>query len=129
MVSSETPPTSEANDETAFFFSAMATDGIQRGFEEVAVRDARYLDRVLKCQEDPALRTLLRCECEKVGALELDRSVRDFDRRAPCENIGNGALARTVGPHDRVDLARLHVEVEPLENLSAFDRGVQVLDL
>src|SRR5206468_5248528 len=39
------------------------------------------------------------------------------------------ALARAIRPHDGVHLAAVHRQVHALEDLSAFDRGVQVLDL
>jgi len=44
------------------------------------------------------------------------------------QELGQGAFSGAVRPHDRVNLARLHGEVDATENFLAFDRGVQIPD-
>ena len=44
------------------------------------------------------------------------------------EHLGERALARAVRSHDGVDLARLHREVDALEDFLVADARVQVLD-
>src|SRR5437667_9496846 len=43
--------------------------------------------------------------------------------------LGEGALARAVRAHDRVHLARVHHEVDTLQDLAAFDGRVQIPNL
>ena len=47
---------------------------------------------------------------------------------AAGEHPGQGALARAVGPHDGVDLARIHRQVNAAEDLVVVNFRVQVLD-
>ena len=52
----------------------------------------------------------------------------DLVRRVAGEDLGEGALAGAVGPHDGVDLPRVHGEVDAVQDLLLTDRGGQVLD-
>ena len=49
--------------------------------------------------------------------------------RVAGDDVGQGALAGAVRPHQRVDLALVDRQVDALEDLLAVDRGVQILDL
>src|SRR5690606_37131365 len=60
---------------------------------------------------------------------EGDRACGDLVVLLAGEDAGQRGLARAVRTHDGVDLARLDLEVEPLENLVVFDGGVEVGDL
>ena len=85
--------------------------------EEVGVGDARDLDGVLEGEEDALLRTVLWLEVEQVLSLAiLHGAARHLVGRVAHEHLGKGALARAVGPHDRVHLAALHLEVDALED-------------
>ena len=45
--------------------------------------------------------------------------------RPAHEGVGQRALARAVGPHDHVDLAAAHREVDAVQHLAPAGRGVQ----
>ena len=47
----------------------------------------------------------------------------------PGQHVRERALARAVRAHQGVHLARLHVEVDPLEDLAAPGARVQIADL
>ena len=65
-------------------------------------------------------------------------SVMEISHRSPAydkieesarEHLRERALARAVRPHDRVHLARVHLEVDAAQDFAVFHAGVQVLDL
>ena len=90
--------------------------------EEVRVRHARDLDRVLEGEEDALLRAVLRLEVQQVLSIAILRgAARHLVRRVAHEHLGEGALARAVRPHDRVHLAALHLEVDALEDSVVLD--------
>ena len=94
--------------------AAVLADRVQRGLEEVDVADAGDLDRVLEGQEDALPRALLGAQLQQVPALVEHLALGDLVARAAGQDVGQRALARAVGPHDRVDLAGAHVQVEAL---------------
>ena len=49
--------------------------------------------------------------------------------RPPAQHIGQRTLPRPVRPHNRMDLARIDAEREPLEDRLVRDRGGEVIDL
>ena len=61
--------------------------------------------------------------------LKADRALGHLERRVAHDRVGEGRLAGAVGPHQRVDLALLDVEVEAAEDLLVLDAHVQVADL
>ena len=69
-------------------------------------------------------------EVEEIPAEELHLAAGDFVVGVPREHLGERALARAVGAHDRVDLALGHLEVDPLEDLrvGVGDGRVEVAD-
>ena len=108
---------------------AVLADGVQRGLQEVDVRDARDLDRVLEREEDAFAGAHLGRHGEEVAALVEDLALSDLVSGPSGEDVGERALARAVRAHDRVDLARVHREVDAAEDLVASDVRVEVLDL
>ena len=48
---------------------------------------------------------------------------------AARQDVGKGALAGAVGPHDGMDFAGVHFQAQTLEDLAALDLRVQILDL
>src|SRR5689334_14533884 len=73
-------------------------------------------------------RPLLWSHGEEVLALVQHLSGGDRVRRVPGEHLGQRALPRAVRPHDRVHLARVHREIDALEDLPTFHRGMEVSD-
>ncbi len=63
-----------------------------------------------------------------VLALEQDPALGDPVAGVAGEGVGEGGLARAVGAHEGVQLARAHDEVDAAEDLVALDLHVQVLD-
>src|SRR5438094_9800367 len=45
------------------------------------------------------------------------------------EHLGQRALPRSVRSHDRVHFSRAHGQIDAAQDLSAFDGGVEVLNL
>ena len=90
--------------------------GVERGAQEGHVADARDLDRILEREEQPRRRPLLRLEREQVLAVERRGALGDLVALAAGEHVGERRLARAVRPHDRMHLARPHLEVDALED-------------
>ena len=82
---------------------------------------------MLEGEKEPGCGPLLRRQGEQVPALEEDLS-GDVVGFASGEHVGEGALARAVGAHDRVDLACLQLQGETSEDLGLTDLGAQILD-
>src|SRR6202022_4263793 len=78
--------------------------------------------------EDAGQGALLGSDREQVLSLVEDLAFAYLEGLAPGEDLGEGALARPVGAHDGVHLARLDLEIEAAEDLLVRDLGVQVLD-
>ena len=66
---------------------------------------------------------------QKILAFKGDRAFRDVIARAACEDVAKGALARSVGTHDGVHLARLNGEAQSAKDVLAINAGVQVFNL
>ena len=103
--------------------------GVERGLEEVGVVHAGDLDRVLERHEDAFAGARVGIHLEEVLALEQDLAARDDVFGMTGQRAGQRALARAVGPHDGVHFARVHVEVDPLEDLLVFRLDLQILDI
>ena len=79
-----------------------------------------------KAMKRPGLGALVGGGLGDVLALEGDRALGHLERRVAHDRVGERRLAGAVGPHQRVDLALLDVEVEALEDLLVLGAHVQV---
>ena len=85
-----------------------------------------------KARNMPAFAAVVGAPAGDVVALEQDAAVRDLVLGAAEQRGGEGRLARAVGPHQRVDLARADREVDAAEDLAGAGHhrpDVQVLHL
>src|ERR1019366_3194 len=101
---------------------------VERRAQEVQVAHPGDLHRVLEGEEDSGRGPVLGRQGEQVLALEEDRA-GDVVGLVAGHHVGEGALARAVGAHDGVYLARSNFEVDPPKDLIVADLGVEVLDL
>jgi hypothetical protein len=100
---------------------------VQGGPEQVDVVDAGDLHRILEPEEDALAGPLLRAHGQQVPAAEADGPGGDLEPLAPGQHVGERALARAVGPHDGMDLARPDPQGEPLEDRRAGHADMQVV--
>src|SRR4051794_12435761 len=111
----------------------LAVDGGLRGAQEVRDGDAGDLDRVLHGEEEPGAGALVDRHREDVLAVEGHRSARDRVLGVAGDRVGEGRLARAVGSHDRVRLARPDGQVDAAQDLLLAllgrDRDVEAADL
>ena len=110
-----------------------AADLVEGGAQEELVADAGQLNGVLEGEEDAFAGPFEGLHLEQVLGPELGRvddlAARDFVVGVAGDDLGEGALAGAVGPHDGMYLAGLHLEVDAAEDLLAVDAGVEVLDV
>ena len=66
-----------------------------------------------------------RSEGEQVDAVESRVAVEHAVPRVSGEGVREGRLPRSVGPHDGVDLARGHRQVEALQDFLPGDLHTQ----
>jgi len=108
---------------------AVAALTAQRGVEEVVEADAGQLDRVLQREEEAVGGALVGRQPEQLLAVDGDRPAGDDVVVAAHQHVRKGRLPRAVRSHERVDLARTDLEVDPAQDLLARHRGVQIRDL
>jgi len=109
--------------------AAVGADRVEGGAQEVGIAHPGDFDRVLEGQEQPLARPLLGVELEEIAAAVVDLARGDLVPLAARERLGERALAGPVRTHDRVDLAGADAQVDPVQDLLALDRDVQVLQL
>ncbi len=102
--------------------------GVQRGAQEGHSGDARNFHRILEREEHALGGTLVRRHLQQVLALEQDLAAGDFIARLAGDHVRQRRLAGAVRPHDRVDLAFVHGERQPMEDLAILDTNLQVFD-
>ena len=110
-------------------FPARLALRVQRLAQELDVRHAGNLHRVLEAEEQPRRSALVRLHVEQILPVEIDRTLGDLITGPPAEHIRQRRLARAIGTHDRMDFARIDAEREALEDRLVGDRGVEVIDL
>ncbi len=106
----------EKVDGVELLLAAMLPDRVEGRLQEVGVGDAGDFDRVLEGEEDPLAGPLLRRHGQEVLALVADASAGDLVGLPSGEDLRERALARPVRPHDGMDLAEPHLQVDPLQN-------------
>ncbi len=102
--------------------------GVERGAQEVHGRDAGDFHRILERQEHALGGALVRRHLQQVLALEQDLAAGHLVAGLAGDDVGQRRLAGAVRPHDRVDLARIHGQRQPVEDFALLDADLQVLD-
>src|SRR4051812_20174887 len=102
---------------------------VQRGLQEVGVVHAGDLDRILERHEHAFAGPFVWVEVQQILAVKRHLAGRDFVLRVTRQGAGKGALSGSVRTHDRVHFAGVDVEVDPLEDLFAFDVDLEILDI
>ena len=102
---------------------------VHRRTHEVDHAHTRDFDRVLETEEEPFVRTVFGREGQQVLAVELDRTASHLIGGISGQYGRERALARTVGTHNGMHLARFHHEVDAFQYLFAIDTGMQVCNL
>ncbi len=85
-------------------------------------------DGILERQEHALGGALVRVHFQQVFALEQDLATGDFVSGFTGDDVGERRLAGAVRPHDGVDLALVHGQRQPMENLAILDTDLQVFD-
>jgi hypothetical protein len=67
--------------------------------------------------------------CSSRGFVEEDLTLGHLEVRVAHDRVRERGLAGAVGAHQRVELTRTDVQVDPLEDLLVRGVDVQVLDL
>ena len=78
--------------------------------------------------EDARGRTLIRLKLQQVLAPVRHAALRDLVAVAAGQGISQRALARTVRPHDRMDLTCVDGQVQALQNGLVGDVDVKIPD-
>ncbi len=81
-----------------------------------------------KPRNRPDRGAFVRFEFEQILAHEGHAAAGHLVARPAAEHVGKRRLARAVGAHDRVNLARADFEREAAEDFGAADFGVEVVD-
>ncbi len=97
--------------------------GLQGGGQGVVQRHARHLGGVLHGQEQAGLGPLPRRHPEQLDAVEGDRTPGDVVAGPAHDHVGQRRLARPVRPHDGVDLAAGHRQVDAPQDVLTADSG------
>jgi hypothetical protein len=109
-------------------FATLAPLRVERGAQKRHRGDAWDLQRILKGEEEALGGAFVRLHGEHVLAVEQHLAVGDRVIRLAGEHVSERRLARAVRAHDGVDLARVHREVQSVQNLPAVDFDGQILD-
>ena len=109
-----------------FALAARLALRVQRGAQEIHGGDAGNFDRILERQEHALGGALVRRHLEQVLALEQDLAAGDLIAGLAGDDVGQRRFAGAVRPHDRVDLALVHGERQPVENLTLLDTNLQI---
>ena len=96
-----------------------------RGLQHVDEPHARHFDRVLHRQEQALLGPLPGGQTEDLLAVDRDRPVEHLVVSSPHQRVRERRLARAVGAHERVHLARTDLEIDPAQDLVPRDRRTQ----
>ncbi len=115
-------------DELATFLALGIANVRDRVPQEVGDLHAGDRDRVLERQVQTFSGPLVGFHLEHVLAVELDRAVGDFIVRMTSQSVSERAFARAVRTHQGMDLARVDLEIDPLEDQRAGHRHVQVFN-
>ena len=84
------------------------------------------VDEILKAEEQPGAGPLLDRHAEQIAPLEKNLALGHLEALVARQHRGQRALARAVRPHDRMDLAGTHRQIDSLQYLLAVDSGMQI---
>ncbi|MNV58118.1 hypothetical protein D3C71_1504780 [compost metagenome] len=110
------------------YFTAFFTAGVDCAAQEVGIRYAGNFARVLHGQEQSRAGALVNGHFQQVFAFKGYGSFRYFVFRVTHERGGQRTFTCTVRPHDGVNLAALHLEIQSFQNLFPFNRRFQTLN-
>ena len=111
-----------------FALAARLALRVQRGAQERHGGDAGNFDRILERQEHALGGALVGRHLQQVLALEQDFAAGDFVARLAGDDVAQRRFAGAVRPHDRVHLARVHGQRQPVEDLAILDTNLQIFD-
>jgi hypothetical protein len=102
--------------------------------QEVRHRHARHLHRVLHREEQARAGALIDAHGQHVLTVERHRALGHVVLRVAGDRVSQGRLTGAVGPHDRVRLPRVDVQVDAAQDLALgtgrlLHTDVQVADL
>jgi hypothetical protein len=97
--------------------------------EELRVRDARHLDRILEGEKDALARPLVGLQLKQVAPLEDDFAARHLVGRMAGQNLRQRRLARSVRAHDGVDLALVDLQINAAEDFLSLHSRAQIANL
>jgi hypothetical protein len=97
--------------------------GVERRAQEGQGRNSGNLHGILKGEEDAARRPLLRLKGQQILAVQARAAAGGLIAGLAREDIGEGRLARPIGAHDRMHLARRDGEAETGEDRLVADAG------
>jgi hypothetical protein len=103
--------------------------GVHDHAQVLGHRDPGDGDRILEGHEEAGVRPVLGSRLGDVLALEGDRALGDLEAGMAHDRVRERRLTGAVRAHQRVDLALLHIEVDPLEDLLVLGADVQVSNL
>ena len=97
--------------------------------QKLRIRNSRHFNGILKRHEHALARTLVRRHLKQVLALVKHLAFGYLISRMASQNLGERRLAGAVWSHDGVNLALLHGQVNPLQDLVTVNACMQILDL
>ncbi len=112
-----------------FVLTTLFADRVDRGTQEGGVRHAGNFDRVLEGEEETGCGALFRLKLENILAVKQDFALGYLIFLTTGEDIGEGALAGTVWPHDGVNFALANLEVQTFQDRLAINFSMQVFNL
>ena len=94
--------------------------------QEMHGNDAGDFDRILERQEYALGGALVRRHFQEVLTPVQDFAAGDFVARLAGDDVRKRRFAGAVRPHDRVHLARIHGERQPMEDFAILDTDLQI---
>jgi hypothetical protein len=104
------------------------TLSVQRRAQKVHGGDARNFHRILEREEYALVGALVRRHLEQVFALEQDFARSHVITRLARDDVRKRRFAGTVRPHDGVNFALIHDEVETMQDLVIFHLNLEAFD-
>ena len=100
---------------------------VDRRLQEIVGGDAGNLDRILEREEHACGGAFVRLHLQQVFAVEQDLAAGDFVAGLAGDDMRERRFAGAVRPHDRVHLALVHGQRQPMEDFAILNTHLQVL--